>query len=150
LETAKKNLLRVGTADQIKVCEKLWSGCFTSREDLIPFFQLTNTLYSVKARTSSQEVNFAKKSLRFSYDVLNEGFRQGFWNFDYELELQKLHCPTLILAGRQDWINDVSHAEFMVARIPHSQSRIFENASHAMEADVGEEYYKTIAEFIQA
>lgn len=151
LETAKKNLLRDGTPEQIRFCEKLWTGSFASREELLRYFQLTNKLYSVKAQSSlPNEFDLAKKSQRFSYDVLNEGFRHSFWHFDYENDLKQLLCPTLILAGRNDWINDVQHAEFMVARIPHSQLRVFEKASHAMETDVPEEYFQTIADFIQS
>lgn len=148
LETAKKNLKHLGTPQQIAACQTLWEGRFKNRDEVLHFFQMTNTLYSVKARTQSAEFNLLKKSNHFSHEVLNEGFRQTFWHFDYENELQRVTCPTLILAGRQDWINDVKYAEFMVARIPHSQLRVFEGASHAMEADVGEEYFQTIADFI--
>lgn len=150
LETAQKNILKVGTPEQIKYCEKLWAGKFKDRNDVMQFFQITNTLYSIKARTNPDAFDLAKKSSQFSYEVLNEGFRNSFWHFDYEQMLQQISCPTLILAGRYDWINDVKYAELMVKRIPHSQLKIFAEASHAMEADVTQEYFQTIADFIQS
>lgn len=149
IETAKKNLQRQASSEQIAICEKLWSGSFSCPEELSTFFRLTHSLYSFKARTATHEFDANKKILRFSYDVLNEGFRHAFWHFDYENILQKILCPTLILAGRHDWINDIEHAEFMVARIPHSQLNIFEQASHAMEVDMPSEFFQTIADFIQ-
>lgn len=148
LETAKKNMIRCGTPDQIKISEKLWTGSFKNREELLSYFQLTNTLYSVKARKKSRDFDLDQKSLLFSHEVLNEGFKNTFWHFDYEDDLQRVACPTLILAGREDWINDVKYAEFMAIRIPHSELQIFEGASHAMEADVTDDYFKTIADFI--
>jgi proline iminopeptidase len=80
--------------------------------------------------------------------VSHEGFRNQFWHFDYEPDLHQVVAPTLILAGRKDWINDVTHAEFMSARIPNNTLRIFDNASHSMEADVTEAYFQRIADFM--
>lgn len=147
LETAKKNIQRIGSPQQIEVCEKLWTGSFTSRDDLFRYFQLTQTLYSVKARKEAT-VDLNKKSQRFAFQVLNEGFRHSFWHFNYEKAMLDLQVPTLILAGREDWINDVSHAEWMGKTLPNSALRIFDDASHAMEVDVCEAYFQTIADFI--
>ncbi|MBV9576872.1 MAG: alpha/beta fold hydrolase [Gammaproteobacteria bacterium] len=149
LETAKKNLQRQGSVEQINICKKLWSGSFANADELTKFFQLMHPLYSYKARTGTQAFDANKKILNFSYEVLNVGFKHAFWHFDYENLLQKLFCPTLILAGLHDWINDIRHAEFMVARIPHSQLNVFEKASHAMEVDVPTEFFQAIADFIQ-
>lgn len=150
LSTAKKNIQRIGTPEQVRLCEKLWAGAFKSRDDILEYFRATNTLYSIRARAHPEGVDLVRKSRQFSYEVLNEGFRQAFWNFDYESELARLLCPTLILAGRQDWITDVKYSEYMAARIPYSQLRIFENASHAMEADAAEEYFQAIRDFIRS
>ncbi|RDI44574.1 alpha/beta fold hydrolase [Aquicella lusitana] len=146
-DTAKRNLKRKGTPEQIKVCEKLWAGKFSNRDELLTYFQLTQPLYSVRVK-QQKSPDLIYKSKQFSYEVLNEGFKNDFWHFDYEAQLPKVTCPTLILAGRHDWINDVSHAEFMAARIPYSRLHVFENASHAMEVDAAEEYFQTIADFI--
>lgn len=148
LETAKLNLKRRGTSEQIKICKKLWAGSFKNLDELLTFLQLTQPLYSVKARTSPVKADLLKRRDEFSYEVLNEGFKSQFWYFDYEHDLHKVLCPTLILAGRQDWINDVKYAEYMSARIPHSQMMIFDEASHAMETDVTKEYFQRIADFI--
>lgn len=149
LETAKKNLKRMGTSEQIKIAEKLWAGNFKNNAEVLMFFQLTNSLYSVRARTHPEEFDLTKKSSQFSYEVLNEGFKNEFWQFNYENDLASVSCPTLILAGRHDWINDTKYAELMAKRIPNNQVHIFDGASHAMEADVAEEYFQRIADFIQ-
>lgn len=149
LETAKKTLNRIGTPEQIKIGEKLWNGSFKTREEVLHFFQLTNILYSIKARSQPELFDLTKKSNQFSHEVLNEGFKNQFWHFDYEHQLNQVSCPTLILAGKEDWINDIKYAELMAKRIPHSKLHIFEGASHAMEADVTDEYFQRIADFIQ-
>lgn len=147
-DTAKATLAQIGTPEQIKICEKAWRGDFQNREEMLEFFRLTNPLYSIKARTKSVEFDLEAKSMAFAYDVLNEGFRQSLWHFDYENDLAQIECPTLVLAGREDWINHYQYAEQMARAIPHSQLVIFENAGHSMEVDVGDLYFETIADFI--
>lgn len=148
-ETAKKNLLDLGNKEQIAIGEKLWQGDFKSKNEMLQYFRLMSTLYSVKARTQLNEKDILKKAERFSYEVLNEGMKHSLWHFDYENELQQVSCPTLILAGSEDWINDVKYAEQMVRCIPHAQLHVFKESGHAMEADVALEYFQTIADFIQ-
>lgn len=150
METTTQNIERVGTPQQIKMYQQLKAGALTSREDVLKYFQATQTIYSVKSRTSTDDIDLVKKSLKFSHEVLNEGFKQNFWNFNYEEKLKDIQCPTLILAGREDIITDVRFSEWMVQHIPNSQLRVFENASHAMEADATEEYFQTIVDFINA
>lgn len=149
LTKAKENVKRIGTPEQIQICEKLWAGEFQSKEELLRFFQLTNSLYSVKAREMSASINLNTKSNQFAYEVLNEGFRHQFWHFNYETKLRDVECPTLILAGKEDWINDPIYAEQMAAHIPCSQLHVFEQASHAMEADVPEQFFPAISRFIR-
>ncbi len=149
LETAKKNLLRLGSAEQIKVCEKLWAGSFKSKDEVHDYFDIMSTLYSVKARTQKNSFNLGKKTKMFSFEALNEGFRHSFWWFDYEDKLQQVLCPTLVLVGREDWVNDAKHGEQMALSIPYSQLHVFEKSGHAMESDVPEEYFQVIADFIQ-
>lgn len=148
LNLAKQNLLRIGSQEQIKIAEKLWSGDFASEAELLKFFKLTNSLYSLLSRTHPEKFDLEKKIKFFSYEVLNQGFKNEFWHFDYEDQLEKIACPTLILAGRHDWINDVTLAQFMSERIPDSTLHIFDNASHAMEADVKDAFFAKIKKFI--
>lgn len=148
LEKAKQNVEERGTPEQKQVCEKLWTGSFADYEDLLAYFQATNTLYSVRARTFPQEFDLANKCRHFSCDVINEGFRNQLWHFDFSSAMPTLTCPTLILAGEQDWITDVQYSRQMAASIPHSKLMVFQQASHAMEADVPEEYFQRLDDFI--
>lgn len=149
LEKAKNNLQRMGTLEQIAIAKKLWAGSFANREELLQYFSVTNNLYSIKAQAQPALFNLEQKAKQFAYDVLNEGFKNKFWHFDYEEDLYRIACPTLIAAGRQDWITDMEWSKMMAARIPRSQLQIFENASHALETDVPDVYFAALADFIR-
>lgn len=148
IESAKQLMARIGTPQQKQICEKAWHGDFKNRAEMLEFFKLTNTLYSVKARTEPEAFDLEKKSLSFAYEVLNEGFRNSLWHFDFEKQLNSVKCPTLILVGREDWITQCQYSELMAQKIPDSKIVIFENASHSMEVDIDEPYFKKIADFI--
>lgn len=151
MDHAKRNLKRIGTQEQFEYCETMWNGTISSREQMLKFFELTSSLYSVKARRNPPPLEALEvKANSFSYDVLNQGFKNNFWYFDYEPQLASIQCPTLILFGREDWVNDVSLGELMASRIQRSELVIYDNASHAMEADVSEAYFRKIIEFIVA
>lgn len=145
---AKHNIEQRGTPEQIAIYEKLTRGDIQNRDELLKYFQLTNPLYSIKARTQPDFFDLEKKSQRFSYTVLNEAFRHQNWRFDYEVELQYIKCPTLVLVGKEDWITDPEYSVLMAEQIPNAQLHVFANASHAMETDVPQEYFQLIADFI--
>lgn len=149
LETAKKNVLRRGTSEQIKACEKLWSGNFKNNNELLEFFKMTAPLYSNRAKNEPGSFNLAKNCDNFSCEALNLGFADFLRSFDYEAALTKIKCPTLILGGADDWINDIKYAKLMAEKIPHNQLKIFTNSSHAMETDIGESYFDEIRYFIK-
>lgn len=146
INTAKNNLVTYGSTKQNIICEKLWTGSFQSNEEIIEFFNAMAPLYSVKAK--DMHIASKKDLPSFSYEVLNKGFSDFLRTFDYEPELHKISCSTLILAGENDWINDVSHAKHMSQLIQNSQLKIFTNCGHALEIDAGEPYFKEIREFI--
>lgn len=148
LAKARENIYRVGTKEQIDVFEQIMQGGFNSREEVKRYFELTNSLYSVKARSQSEQFDLERKSALFSYEVLNEGFRNEFWQFDFEADLHRVACPTLVLAGEEDWITDPFYSVVMAEQIPNSRLRIFHQASHAMESDVPDAYFKTITDFL--
>lgn len=148
IETAKENLAKWGSAEQIKICKKLWTGNFQSNEEFAEYFRIMAPLYSKKAKKQSDEFNLAAGTKHFSFQACNLGFSDFLKNFDYEPELYKISCPTLILAGEDDWINDARCARLMAEKIPGSQLRVFHNSGHSMESDVPEEYFQEIRDFL--
>lgn len=148
LETARKNLAKRGTPEQIEICEKLWRGEFKNKAELGDFFKIMGTLYSNKAKSGTELFKDDQNEPSFSVEAINVGFSTFLKDFDYEQELKNIRCKTLILAGEDDWINDVQYAKQMADKIPHNHLKIFSNSSHSMELDVTEQYFQEIRRFI--
>ena len=69
-------------------------------------------------------------------------------SYDLRPRLGAIKVPTLILAGRQDWICAPEFSEEIHRLIPGSKLVIFENSSHSMRLDEPEGMRREIAAFV--
>jgi proline iminopeptidase len=56
--------------------------------------------------------------------------------------------PTLVIAGRHDFITNVSMAEEMVKHIPNARLEIFEDSGHFALVEEPEKFYRVVKEFV--
>jgi len=145
-ELAKLNVLNRCNEDQIKICQKLWQGNFATEQQVSEFFKLMAPMYSFRVR--SGDTQLTKSSLPINREVLNQGFAQQFWQFDFNSSLPRLEIPTLILIGEHDWITDPSYSYMMAKTIPNSELIVFNNADHLLEVDVSDDYFNSIKNFL--
>lgn len=145
---AKANLRQRGNAQQIAIAKHLWQGSFKNPEQVQDFFKQTDSLYSVTARKKGKGV-FSKLKTVWSHEALNEGFGGFLRHFDFTTKLKKITCPTLILAGKEDWICSAAQSKILNKKIKNSQLKIFNNCSHAIAVDAHVQYIKTIQNFLK-
>lgn len=148
LDDAKKILHDRGTPKQIAMCEHLWNGTFKSHHHVMKFFKMTDELYSLKAKKNRKK-SFRATQVKWSHDALNEGFTGALRTFDFIPQLKKITCPTLVLAGQQDWICNPAQSKIIAKHIKHSTLKIFKNSGHALAVDAHEQYIKTVIKFLR-
>jgi proline iminopeptidase len=68
--------------------------------------------------------------------------------FDLRGELHRITAPTLILAGRHDFVCAPEFSEELHALIAGSQLQIFENSSHLIGLDEPARYIAAISAFV--
>ncbi len=144
IETAKKNLAKKGTGQQKAVAQKLWNGTFRDAKEFAEFYKIMAPLYSVNSAT---EPPTTSSGIPYNIEVTNLGFSQFLRTFNYENEIEKITCPTLIICGADDWINDPCHGEFMAKKIKNSDLHIFDNCGHFAEEDQPELFFKALDNF---
>lgn len=147
LEEAKNILKNRGSKKQIKGSEKLWDGRFKNSNEVADFFKLMDPLYSVLARKKQKKV-FAKLPVQWSHEALNLGFGDFLRTYNFLPHLKKITCPTLILAGSEDWICSPNQSKEIAKRIPNAKLKIFKNCSHAIAYDAHKKYIETIKKFL--
>jgi proline iminopeptidase len=68
--------------------------------------------------------------------------------FDLRGELNRITAPTLVLAGRHDWICPPEFSEEIARLIPHADLRVFERSSHSIRGDEPEAMVDAILGFL--
>jgi proline iminopeptidase len=148
LHEARETLQKRGNAKQIAMGEKLWNGGFTSPNHLIEFFNHMDSLYS-----TTTPKNFKKSTIKsptvWSHEALNQAFNGFLRTFDFIPQLKKIKCPTLILAGQEDWICSPQQSKVIAKHIPNSQLKIFKKCGHSMAVDAHSQYIQAISKFLK-
>ncbi|MDX2229421.1 MAG: alpha/beta fold hydrolase [Leptolyngbyaceae cyanobacterium bins.349] len=146
LERAQQILAEKGTEAQKAIAQHLWDGTFRDEEHLREYFQVMGSMYSLTFDPNSPPNSWKRAIL--SPDAINAAFGGFLRTYDVRQQLPNITAPTLIIAGRHDWICPSEFSEEMARLIPNADLRIFENSGHAVRADEPEALLDAIAGFI--
>lgn len=147
LEEAKNNLMTHGTPQQVAIGKSFWKGHFKNSQEVLQFFEVMDPLYSVSQNKPYNR--FRDHQTAWSYQALNQGLRTYLRTFDFTAQLKKIKCPTLVLAGENDWVCPAAHSKVIVQQIPQAILKIFKHCGHSMAVDAHEKYIKTIKKFLK-
>jgi proline iminopeptidase len=128
--------------------DNLYAGRIDTPEKLAAFHHEMGPLYSVKYDAAASLERQA--TAVHSPEPLNMAFAPGGFMHSYDLrpKLGTIRVPTLILAGREDWICAPEFSEEIHRLIPGSKLRIFDDCSHTMRLDQPEGMRREIAAFV--
>jgi proline iminopeptidase len=137
-----------GTAEQQSVCETLWEGAFRSAEEMRHYYSVMGPMYARRHDDAAAEAGRLRTT--HSPEALNRAFGPtGFLRtFDLRPELPRIAVPTLVLAGRHDWICPPEYSEEIASLIPHADLRVFEHSSHSIRSDEPEAMVDAILGFL--
>ena len=141
-----------GTEEQRQACEKVWAGAFRSAEEMRQYYStMGSTMGPMYARSYDPVAAEAGRARAIhSPEALNRAFGpDGFLRrFDLRSELGRITAPTLVLAGRHDWICPPEFSEEIARLIPRADLRVFERSSHSIRGDEPEAMVDAILGFL--
>lgn len=146
IDDARRIVEQRGTDEQKRVCQRLWNANFESLEQLHEFYRVMGPLYSLKHDPLKFEENW-QRSVR-NVEQLNRGFGGFLRTFDFTAELDKIRCPTLVLAGAHDWICPPDHSRLIAENISRAHLKIFAHSSHLIAQDEPDEYLAAVRGFL--
>lgn len=133
LERAQQILAERGTPEQQAAAQHLWAGTFTDDEHLRDYFDILGPLYALKY--DPEKSRERRRRAVLSADAINIGFRTFLRTFNLTEHLHTITAPTLVIAGRHDWICPPEFSMAIAERIPHADIRIFEESAHSILTD---------------
>jgi proline iminopeptidase len=88
--------------------------------------------------------------LKMRPEAIVQGFSVLLKHWSVMDRLSEIHIPTLVLAGREDFLFPPEHQAILADRLPHAQLEIIEHAGHSAHAEQAERVIEIIAEFLDA
>ncbi|MGQ4646000.1 alpha/beta fold hydrolase [Lyngbya aestuarii] len=146
LQRGKEILAEKGTDEQKAIASRLWDGTFENEQQLHEYFQVMGSMYSLTHDPSSPPKSWSRTIL--SIDAINIAFSSFLRHYNVLDQLHKITSPTLVIAGRHDWICAPEFSEEIAQAIPHADLRIFENSGHLIRVDEPEALLDAIAGFL--
>lgn len=145
---ARQIVAERGSPEQKAVCDQLWAGELDTVDKLRHYYDVMGPLYSRNFDPAANKLSRDRGTL--TPEALNRAFAPGGFltNFDLRPELAKIIAPTLILAGRHDWICPPEFSDEIHRLIPGSDLRIFEESSHSIRSDEPQIMIDAIAGFV--
>ena len=145
---ARQIVAERGTPEQKEVAAQLWAGALDTPGKLRRYYDVMGPLYSRSHDPVAAQPGRERGIL--SPDALNRAFAPGGFlqHSDLRPELARIVAPTLILAGRHDWICPPEFSEEIHRLVPGSDLRIFEESSHSIRADEPRRMIDAIAGFV--
>jgi proline iminopeptidase len=150
INTAKIELGKIGTEEQVRVFDHLLTGQITTDDKLRDYFKTMAPVYSLANKTG-KAFHAAKKDVKYNARAALAGFGpNGFLrSFDWRKELSSITCSTFIIVGKQDWINHPNQLKEIDNLIPKSQLIIVPDSGHFVWVDQRERYLNAVVEFLR-
>jgi len=125
----------------------LFYGHLSSDQELRDHFAKIYPLYSQNYDAKKAQRFFERK--RFRYQTHNAFFQTAFPAYDIRDRLKEIRVPTLILAGRHDWITPIRFARELADGIPGAELEVFEDAGHSINTDMPDKFKKVVRGFLR-
>ena len=148
LKRAQAIIAERATPEQRRACERLWAGSFESPEQLAEYYDVMGPLYA--RRHDPAAAAATRGRVTHAPEPLNRAFGPGgtLHRMDLRPELGRITAPTLVLAGRHDWICAPEFSAEIAALIPGARLEVFEESSHSLRVDEPERLIDTISAFV--
>jgi len=124
----------------------LFYGKMEVDDDLKNHFAMIYPLYSRKYTPEKARKLFDRK--RFRHKTHNAFFQHAFPQYDIRDRLKEIKTPTLILAGKHDWITPMRFAEEIAGGLPNAHLEVFQDAGHSINSDMPERFQSVIRGYL--
>lgn len=148
IERAQRILDERGTPEQRRVCERLWAGTFADPAQLAEYYEVMAPLYARRHDPAAAAATRGRVS--HAPEPLNRAFGPGgtLRRMDLRPELGRIAAPTLVIAGRHDWICAPEFSVEIAGLILGARLEVFEESSHSVRVDEPERLVSAIAGFV--
>ncbi len=145
-EEAQAMADKMATPEQLAVLPALFEGTITSQEEFDQWWETCMPLYFHKPDPAI--IADVESRMRGEVVVANYMMANEIPHYDVRAGLASITVPTLVIAGRYDWVTPVSQSEAIIEALPGAQLVIQEHSGHMGFIEETEGYLNAIRAFL--
>ncbi len=126
--------------------ERLFAGRTTSDDDFRELIRMIMPLYTVEY--DPERDARAVEAMQLHYQTHNWAFGRNQATYDITDRLHEITVPTLITAGRHDWITPLEANEEIAEGIPNAELVVFEHSGHSPQEEERERWLEVVGAFL--
>ncbi len=147
-QAAEKELERKATPDQKAVAPAVFEGKIESEEEFRRWWDIMMPLYF-----AHWEEQRGREMIERGVDnphVASYMFRHEIPKYDVRPRLGEITAPTLVVAGRHDWVTPVGESELIANGISGSELIVFEESGHMPFIEEQDGFIDAVKRFVTA
>jgi proline iminopeptidase len=145
-EEAQAMADKMATPEQLAVLPALFEGKITSQAEFDQWWETCMPLYFHKPDAAI--IADLESRMRGEVVVANYMMANEIPNYDVRAGLASVTAPTLVIAGRYDWVTPVSQSQAIIDALPGAELVIQENSGHMGFIEETEGYLAAVRAFI--
>lgn len=145
-EDAQAMAEKMATPEQLAVLPRLFEGTLTSQQEFDDWWATCMPLYFHHA--DAETVKQVSSRMRGEVVVANHMMAHEIPQFDVRAGLASVEVPTLVIAGRHDWVTPVSQSEAILRALPGARMVVQERSGHMGFIEENEGYLETVRAFL--
>ncbi len=145
-DVAKERALASDFPMDAEGLDRLFSGRTTSDDDFRALLRMIMPLYNVE-RDPERDAR-AVAAMQLHYQTHNWAFGRNQESYDVTDRLGEITVPTLVTAGRHDWVTPLEANEEVAAGIPDAELVVFEHSGHSPQEEERERWLGVVRDFL--
>jgi proline iminopeptidase len=137
---------QMATPEQQAVIPALFNGEIESQQAFDDWWAVCMPLYF--RHPNDVVISEVEGRMTGAYEVANYMMANEIPKYDVRDALPQVSVPTLVLAGRYDWVTPLGQSQLMDELLPDSTLVVFDDSGHMPHIEENEKYLAAVRDFI--
>jgi proline iminopeptidase len=138
----------MATPEQLAAIPALFNGEIRSQQAFDEWWQVCMPLYF--RHPDDNVIEKLEARMVGAYEVANYMMANIIPKYDVRELLPAVAVPTLVLAGRYDWVTPLTQSRLIHELVPHSTLAVFDDSGHMPHIEENEKFLAAVADFVVA